>query len=308
MEGFFAGTGLWAGPLFSVRKGGSMNSVRLRKAALRILSIFLAACSVEARTQGGQVYSQPFNPSGGQYLSSWFDPNGSDNDQYVWDDFTLPVAAAIAEIDWTGAYDPSKSGSGGKALDFSVAVYPSIAGGSQPDMAHGALVRYQTNGNANESAADSTGGIRYYSYSFVLPAPFAAAANTKYWLQIEAVQHGIPDWGIAAATGGDNTYYRKIANAGDIFYQAVPGDAAFSLLGQSVSATGLAESSMATRRHRSASQVFIMPPLSGRISVYPVGQSVCARDFLGRKVSSSTIVGSPGNLSTQAIIVKMTGN
>jgi hypothetical protein len=44
------------------------------------------------------------------------------------------------------------------------------------------------------------------------------------------LQHGVPDWGIAWGTGGDNRYFRKYHTAGDIF-QIVAGDAAFSLLG-----------------------------------------------------------------------------
>jgi hypothetical protein len=290
-----------------------MNGVGLKKAVWGMLSILLVACSVKARTQSGQVYSQPISPNGGQYQSSWFDPNGGDNDQYVWDNFTLPAATAIAEIDWKGAYDPAKSGSGGKVLDFAVSVYSSIAGGSQPDVAHAALIHYQTNGNAHETAADSLGAQRYYSYSFVLPALFEAAAGTKYWLQVEAVQHGIPDWGIAAATGGDNTYFRKIANAGDVLYQAVPGDAAFSLIGQSVLGTGLTGSSFETKRRRSSSQALVMPPLSSRNSVYPVGSLVYALDLRGRKAQGSRAIRTPGSpavkrFSTPVITVKMTLN
>jgi uncharacterized membrane protein len=50
-------------------------------------------------------------------------------------------------------------------------------------------------------------------------------------VQIEAIQNGIPDWGLAAGTGGDNKHFRGMAVAGDIHYDAPAGDAAFTLLG-----------------------------------------------------------------------------
>jgi len=74
--------------------------------------------------------------------------------------------------------------------------------------------------------------VQTYDYRYVLPEPFQAAAQTKYWLQIEAYQSGAPDWGLSKATGGDGVYFRRIAGEG-MNYQLVSGDTSFSLLGPS---------------------------------------------------------------------------
>ena len=178
----------------------------------------------------GIIYTQPISSSGALLQSSWWDPNGSDYDQYVWDNFTLSSTHVITEIHWSGGYDPAKFGSGGPVIDFSVKIYPSIPAGSQPDVVNPPLVDYQTGGNAGQTLAGTFGGTTMYDYQFALPASFYAEAGTRYWVQIEAWQHGIPDWGISVGTGGDGVYFRRIANVGDIYYQLVPGDAAFTLL------------------------------------------------------------------------------
>lgn len=175
------------------------------------------------------VYSQPPSPSGGLFQSSWWYPIGTDYDQYVWDDFTLSTARTITKVFWRCGYDPGKFSSGGPVVDFTVSIYASIQAGIQPDVVNPPLVEYRTGGNAGETQAGTFGGIKMYDYTFTLPTPFQAAAGAKYWIQIEASQHGIPDWGIAAGTGGNGKYFRRIAAAGDIFYQAPPGDTAFSL-------------------------------------------------------------------------------
>lgn len=176
------------------------------------------------------LYSQPPSASGGLFQSSWWDPNGSDYDQYLWDGFVLLGNETITEVHWRGGYDPAKFGYGGAVVDFTVAIYASIPGGSQPNILT-SLVQYQTGGNAGETLAGTFGGASMYDYAFTLPVPFKAVAGTRYWLQIKASQNGIPDWGLAAATGGDGKYYRCMAGSvGDKIYQLVSGDAAFTLL------------------------------------------------------------------------------
>lgn len=172
------------------------------------------------------VYSQPPGTAGVLLQSS---SNGTDYDQYVWDNFTLASSWAISEVRWRGGYDPAKFGSGGAVTDFVVSIYASLAGGSQPDLAN-RLAQFHTGGSAGETLAGTFGGTALFDYAFILPTPFQAAAGTIYWLQIQAPQSGIPDWGIAAGTGGDGKYFRRIAGAGDVFYQIVPGDAAFALV------------------------------------------------------------------------------
>jgi hypothetical protein len=174
------------------------------------------------------IYTQPPSPAGTLYQSS---RNGSDYDRYVWDGFSLPSSQAVTEVRWRGGYDPARFGSGGPVLDFTVSIYPSIPGGSQPDVINPPLIRYQTGGNAGETLAGPAGNAIMYDYDFVLPATFQVTANTKYWLQIVADQNGIPDWGFSAATGGDGQHFLQYAAAGDVYYATVSGDAAFTLLG-----------------------------------------------------------------------------
>ena len=179
------------------------------------------------------LYSQPPSPNGGLFPSSWWSPDGSSSDQYVWDNFTLASTQSITETDWMGGYDPALFGSGGPVVDFGVAFYPSIPAGTQPDITT-PLVQYQTGGNAGETPAGLLGGVMMYDYHFTLPTPFTATAGTKYWVQIYAFQNGSPDWGLTTGTGGDGSHFRKFhAGVGD-WYQTVPGDVAFSLLGPTV--------------------------------------------------------------------------
>ena len=116
-------------------------------------------------------------------------------------------------------------------VDFSVAIYASITGGSQPDVTQPPLVEYLTGGNAGQTPAGTFGGVPMYDYAFVLPAQFQATAGTPYWVQIEAYQHGLPDWGITGGSGGDGSHFLRYSVVGDIHYQIVQGDASFTLLG-----------------------------------------------------------------------------
>ncbi len=181
----------------------------------------------------GVLYNQPVDPSGKLLLSAWLDPDGSDLDQYIWDNFTLQSNETISEIQWFGLYDPIKFGAGGPVADFQVSIYPSIAAGTEPAVAGAPLVEYRVGGNAAEAPIGTIGGATLYSYSFSLPTAFVASAGVKYWVQIEAFQHGsIPDWCLAAGSGGDGNHFQRGAGAGgDILYRLAPGDAAFTLLG-----------------------------------------------------------------------------
>lgn len=197
----------------------------MRKMILLVLLLGLAP-----EIHAAVVYTQPPGTAGVLYHSSWWDPDGSDYDQYVWDGFALAADQGLIRIEWRGGYDPAYFGSGGPVIDFSIAIYASIPAGTQPDVTHPPLVQYATGGSAGQSYAGSFGGVEMYDYNFTLPTPFHASPRTKYWVQIEASQYGIPDWGIAAGTGGDGSHFRRISNVGDIFYQIVPGDAAFTLV------------------------------------------------------------------------------
>jgi hypothetical protein len=206
-------------------------------AALLVLAVAFTSFDVpaaNAKAQTAVVYSQPPLSSGGLFQSSHKDPDGSAYDQAIWDHFLIQTTQQITEIHWRGGYDPARFGSGGPVIDFRVAIHASIPGGTEPDIVHPPLVEYHTGGNAGETPAGTFGGAAMYDYKFTLPAPFQAVAGTKYWLQIEAVQHGhLPDWGMAAGTGSDGNHYRMTHVEGDYFHM-VSGDAAFSLLARDV--------------------------------------------------------------------------
>jgi hypothetical protein len=189
--------------------------------------------------QTGTIYSQPVDPNGKLLLSSWLTPDGSDNDQYVWDNFTLQSNGTITEIDWFGVYDSARSGAGGPVLDFNVSIFPSTPAGTEPAVANPPLVQYQTGGNAAETSSGTIGGSPMYAYKFSLPTPFIASAGVKYWVQIEASQQGsIPDWCLVTGSGGDSNHFRRIPGAGgDVLYRVYPGDSAFTLVGSLPDAT-----------------------------------------------------------------------
>lgn len=192
----------------------------------RLLAIVLLS-ALSWSASASVVYTQPPLTNGTLMQSSWWGENGSDWDILTWDNFTLNAAHPITEITWRGGFIYGGT-YGGPVVDFTVAIYPSIAAGSEPDVTHPPLVSYQTCGNAGQSPAGVFGGTAMYDYHFTLPAPFQAAANTKYWLYICAWQNGIPEWGYAKASGGNGSHFRFVEGAA--MYQVAPGDAAFSLI------------------------------------------------------------------------------
>jgi len=203
-----------------------------------IVAIVAALLTLAARAQV-VVYSQPALASGGVHLSSWYAPDGLDSDQYVWDSFSLSSATAISEIRWRGGYAYGASGfNSAPVTAFRIDIYRSTPGLLQPDLlAGGRLARYTVNGNANETAVGTIGGIHFYDYKFTLPTAFQAAANTPYWVQIEASQglapgtNWPPDWGYANASGGNGFHFRKVNDGTQ--YQNITGDCAFTLLSTS---------------------------------------------------------------------------
>ncbi len=174
------------------------------------------------------LYSQPPSASGGLNQSSWWDPDGSDYDIYIWDSFILPNSQAITEVQWRGGFIYNGS-AGGPVIDFSVEIWPSIAAGTQPNVVGQPLMHYMTGGNAGQTYAGTFGGKAMYDYHFTLPSAFQATAGVKYWLQIEASQNGIPEWGWTTGTGGNSNHFRFVHGAN--MYQNAPNDMAFSLIG-----------------------------------------------------------------------------
>ncbi len=179
----------------------------------------------------GVIYTQPPRSSGGLIQSSLRDPDGSATDWSIWESFAFDQTQTIAEVLWRGGYDPAKSGSGGPVQNFTVDIFPSIPAGSEPAIAGAPLVHYEVGGNAGETPAEMLGGAQTYDYHFTLPAPFQAAAGTRYWIQIEAFQSGAPDWGLSAASGGDGSHFGGSGPSGEGYmFRSAPGDAAFTLV------------------------------------------------------------------------------
>ena len=204
------------------------KSLDLKRVLVVLALISLLPCT----SNGAVAYNQPAN---GAFLRQssqiGYDRFSSDYDQYVWDNFTLSSSAAIAEIDWRGAYI-SGGYYGGPVSDFVIGIYGSIAGGFQPDVLGPPLAEYTVGGSAGETPPLTPGGASQsmHDYAFVLPTPFVANADTKYWVQIEAVQNGPTDWGLMAGGNGDNSCFIAQAGVGDFQYFKVPGDVTFTLL------------------------------------------------------------------------------
>jgi hypothetical protein len=180
---------------------------------------------------GSSVFVRPADGTGVVFLSSWAEPNGSDSDEYVYDDFTPAVDGNIFHVLWHGAYVHNQLYTTAVS-HFTIAFYESIAGGAQPNITNPQLPEtylafYDTNGNAGEAVAASFSGVTMYDYQYDLPTPFHVVAGTKYWIRIEASQNGIPDWGIARGTGGDGTHFMFFT--GLARFATAPGDVAFTL-------------------------------------------------------------------------------
>ncbi len=184
-------------------------------------------------TAPSALFSYPPSASGGLIQSSLVYPNGSDQDMYAYDVFTLPSTQLITEVDWRGGYIHTL---GGPVTNFTVTIFANVAVGARPLVTDPRqeetnpvyLAKYVVGGNAGETLAGVVGGTTMYDYKFVLPTPFLAVAGTPYWLRIEAFQNTYPDWGIAVGMGGDGQYYRFWTGLAQFLF--IPaGDTSFTL-------------------------------------------------------------------------------
>ncbi|MFA7331154.1 MAG: hypothetical protein WC326_08780 [Candidatus Delongbacteria bacterium] len=189
-----------------------------------LLALLLLGSLSAARAT--EVYSQPHTGTGAIHLSSWWDPDGSDYDQVVWDSFQLSADQAITEIRWRGGHDPAYAYWSSPVLDFTVSIWANNGTLWQPDVIHVPLAEYQAESTCGETPAGSFGGVALSDYHYTLPSPFQAAAGTRYWVQIIAWMHGIPDWGFATGSGGNGSHFRKLPEGQ---YQSITGDLVFSL-------------------------------------------------------------------------------
>ncbi|MCX6924668.1 MAG: hypothetical protein NT154_15855 [Verrucomicrobia bacterium] len=203
-------------------------------ALIRLLvPALLLLCSLPALAANVLVYSQlpaTTNQTGGLIASSWLDPNGSDADMYAYDSFFVASNTPITEVRWRGGY--IYGAPYGRATNFTITFFESIAGGSQPyvhnpQLPEVYLAKYAIPGNSGETAVGTYGGTPMYEYSGTLSTPFQALAGVKYWLRIEATQSGYPDWGVAVGTNGDGQHFAFSTGAARFFDGF--GDEAYTL-------------------------------------------------------------------------------
>ncbi len=199
---------------------------------MRIASSCVLALAFSASASAEIIFQQPPIATGPFYQSGRWGENGSDYDEYVWDNFTLTTTRAIKEIHWRGGYNIV----GAPITQFEIAIYGSIGGGSQPNIGAGPLVHYIFVGNAGETPAGSAGGLSVYDYGVTLPVPFNATGGTKYWVEILAWQNGFPFWSLQAGSGGNNTHFKFSEGAAMFFL--ISGDVAFSLVADPLPCVG----------------------------------------------------------------------
>lgn len=175
------------------------------------------------------VYEQPHDSSGTLFQSS---SSMNDYDRFVFDSFSIASGATITEVHWRGGYMIPPVYPSTPVADFSVTFLAS--NGSQPDIVEPPIASYEWYtgiGNAGETPAGSFDGVAMYDYSYLLPTPFVAVAGQTYWIEIAALQGGVPGWGIAAGSGGDNQHWGSFINGpGGTNYLQYTGDSAFALI------------------------------------------------------------------------------
>lgn len=198
------------------------------KPLLAVAALLFAALHSSA----GVVFEQAHDGSGTLHHSSLYQANGTDHDQFVWDSFSVPGAQAVTEIRRRGGYNPGWAYWAGQIANFHVSIYASIPGNSQPYLGTGyphtpaTLIACDTGDKAGETSAGVFGGVEMFDSYFTPLTPFHAAADTVYWVQIEAdFVNGIPSWGFA-----NGSHFRRIPNLADDYFQIAPANAAFSIL------------------------------------------------------------------------------
>lgn len=204
--------------------GRRLRQARRAAAAFVALSWLGGACAADL------LYRQEPANDDAFLGSSWHAPDGSEQDQFVWDDFRLDRAATLSEIRWQGGYAPGVESA--PVDGFTLSLFASGEGDTQPDLRGAALALFSVTGNAGETAVGTAGGAQLFDYRYTLAKPFVVKAGTTYWLQIEASQRSTPTWGLARAMSGNDRHFRKLSTGSDAYFQTAQGDAAFELSGK----------------------------------------------------------------------------
>ena len=157
----------------------------------------------------------------GAYASQNDTTGGFGNFATVYDNFTLGASYNIDEFQWIGAYfNPSVQG----VMTGATLTFYADAGG-----APGAVLwQGSGSGNFNETfIGNDSFGDPMYIYDGLLGTPFAAAANTQYWVSIVPDVGFPPQWGWATSSDADLYGWQCFFGT----CGSVPSDFAFALNG-----------------------------------------------------------------------------
>lgn len=181
------------------------------------------------------LFNQMNTYYGPTITSCWWTPDGSDYDEYSWDQFTVNSQCKVTEVWWVGGHGYGLSFTPQR---FTVRFFKSIAGGSQPIIS--ALPENETSADYwfgqtfNNSCNETSLGGGFYQYHCTITNPTQFfEPNTVYWMKIVADATTIPDWGFAR--GGNGNHFRFLT--GGPYFQNAPGDCCFKLLGNYSSTT-----------------------------------------------------------------------
>jgi len=156
----------------------------------------------------------------------------------VYDDFRLASASTIATVAWQGVYCVQADGStapGATATQFIVAIYADNAG--QPNLAAPLTQTTVTPAAAGQTFERNVGNVTcgtaintnwsLYDYRVTLPTPLAVAANTTYWVSVQAISPSYDVyWGWRAGAAKNNLSLMLFQGA----YTSYTLDRAYSLL------------------------------------------------------------------------------
>jgi hypothetical protein len=168
------------------------------------LAFSIGACSKKASTTEPVITAQPtrstivpLTTSGYvEARTSQIVSNGAAPSQ-VFDDFRFTAGATIRTVSWQGIYCVQQANAGAPAptaTAFTVSFYADAGG--RPNTAAPLLTATYALAQTAQTFEKNQGGLTcgtaanttwpFYKYSVALSTPFTAAANTKYWLSVQA--------------------------------------------------------------------------------------------------------------------------
>ncbi len=155
----------------------------------------------------------------------------------VTDDFIFTGASSITKIGWQGIYcvqTPGAAAPAPTATGFTITFYADNAG--RPNVAAPLQTQTFTLAQSNQTFDKNVSGLTcgtaanttwpYYSYSATLTTPFPAAANTKYWIGIQALSPSFAVfWGWRDGVPDNNQSWQLFNGT----FTSFPFDRAYSL-------------------------------------------------------------------------------